>query len=196
MDSLKEKYYKEIVPELKKQFGYKNNLAVPRIRKVTVNTGFGRLIAGKTEQESEKIYKNILDDLMLVCGQGPCLTRAKKSIAGFKLRQGFPVGAKITLRGQKMYDFLEKLIYIALPRTRDFEGLSPDAVDKTGNLTVGIKEQIVFPEVSAEKSSGLFGLEIAISTTAKHREQGLELFKLLGFPLKGVLNESKSENKA
>jgi len=181
---LKEKYTKEAIPQMRERFGYKNTLAVPRIEKVVINTSFGRLVTGKSKQETEKEYKGILDALALIAGQKPVLTKAKKSISGFKLRQGMPVGAKVTLRGQKMYDLLDRLIHIVLPRTRDFAGLEPSSVDKEGNLTIGIKEHIVFPEISAEHIKRIFGLELTVATNAKTRKEGLELFKSLGFPLK------------
>jgi len=166
------------------KFGYKNPLAVPYIEKVVVNTSFGRLVSGKSRQEAEKASKGILEDLSLMTGQRPILTEAKKSISSFKLRKGTPIGAKVTLRKQKMYDFLERLIHIVLPRVRDFAGLEPGSVDKEGNLTIGIKEHIVFPEVSAEKMKTIFGLEITVVTNAKNKSEGLELFRLLGFPIK------------
>jgi large subunit ribosomal protein L5 len=181
---LKEKYKKKAVPAMMEKFGYKNTLAVPQIEKVVINTSFGRLVAGKSKQETEKEYKGILDTLALIAGQKPILTKAKKSISGFKLRKGMPVGANVTLRRQKMYDLLDRLIHIVLPRTRDFSGLEPSSVDKEGNLTIGIKEHIVFPEVSAEDAKRIFGLELTIVTDAKTREEGLELFKSLGFPIK------------
>jgi len=181
---LKEKYEKKAVPAMMAKFSYKNALAVPQIKKVIVNTGFGRLVAGKSKQETEKEYKGILDALILIVGQKPVLTKAKKSISGFKLRQGMPVGAKVTLRKQKMYDMLDRVIHIILPRTRDFAGLEPSSVDKEGNLTIGIKEHIVFLEVGAEDAKRIFGMEITVVTNAKTREEGLELFKSLGFPIK------------
>jgi large subunit ribosomal protein L5 len=184
MIGLKEKYNKEVVLGMQEKFGYKNNMAVPKIEKVIVNTGFGRLISGKSSKDSEKIYKEILDALVLIVGQKPVLTKSKKSISGFKLREGTPIGAKITLRGQKMYDLLERLVFIVLPRTRDFAGLEPSSVDKEGNLTIGIKEHIIFPEISPEKVRKIFGLEITVVNSAKTKEQGLELFRLLGFPIK------------
>ncbi len=196
MLKLKEKYYTEVIPKMKEKFGYKSNLAVPAIQKVTVNTGFGRLVAGKTKQEIEKACAEIVNDLATITGQKSVLTNAKHSIASFKLRKGMPVGAKATLRGEKMYGLLERLICIALPRTRDFSGISPDAVDKAGNLTIGIREHISFPEVSAEKASKIFGLEIVISTSAKSKEEGLELFRLLGFPLRQSLSESEPKGGA
>jgi large subunit ribosomal protein L5 len=196
MLKLKEKYYTEAIPKMKERFGYKSNLAVPVIQKVTANTGFGRLVAGKTKQEIEKACAEIINDLAMITGQKPVLTNAKNSIANFKLRKGMPVGAKVTLRGEKMYALLERLIYIVLPRTRDFSGISTDSIDKVGNLTIGIREHISFPEVSAEKASKIFGLEIVISTSAKSKEEGLELFSLLGFPLKQSLSESEPKGEA
>jgi len=181
---LPEKYKKEVIPEMMKKFDYKNSMAVPQILKVTVNTGFGKLISEKTSEEQKKILNSILDDLALIGAQHPILTKAKKSISGFKIRKGLPIGAKVTLRKKKMYDFLERLIRIALPRSRDFRGIEPSAFDKKGNLTIGIREQIVFPEVSPERAKNIFGLEITIVTNAKKREEGIELFKLLGFPIK------------
>ena len=181
---LKDKYIKEVIPAMKKEFGYKNAMAVPRIEKVIVNTGFGRLIAGKTNEEQKKIYEDILNDLSLITGQCPILTKAKKSIAGFKIREGSPVGAMVTLRGKRMYDFLERLIHIVLPRSRDFRGIESRSVDKEGNLTVAIKEHITFPEIFSEKIRNIFGLEITIVNTAESKEEGRELLKLLGFPIK------------
>ena len=184
MIRLQEKYKKEVIPEMMKKFGYKNSMAVPKLLKVTVNTGFGKLISGKTSEEQKKILNSILDDLALISAQHPILTKAKKSISGFKIRKGLPIGAKVTLRKKKMYDFLERLIRIALPRSRDFRGIEISAFDKKGNLTIGIREQIVFPEVSPERAKNIFGFEITIVTNAKKREEGIELFKLLGFPIK------------
>ena len=181
---LKEKYEKKAVPMMIEKFGYKNDLAVTKFKKVVINTGFGRLVASKSKQEAEKEQKAILDALALVTGQKPVLTKAKKSISGFKLREGMNVGAKVTLRKQKMYDFLDRLVHIVFPRTRDFAGLEPSSVDKEGNLTIGIKEHVVFPEVSAEDAKRIFGLELTILTNSKTREEGLELFKSLEFPIK------------
>ena len=185
MAYLKEKYQKEVAPEMMKKFGYKSIMAVPRMRKAVLNTGFGRLIVNsKTSDEQKKIYTSIMDDLSAICGQRPVLTLAKKSISTFKTRQGMPLGAKVTLRGKKMYDFLEKLINIALPRSRDFRGLEISSVDNNGNLSVGIKEHIIFSEVSPEKTRAIFGFEVCVATDAKSKERGLELFRLLGFPIK------------
>ncbi|MBZ9578421.1 50S ribosomal protein L5 [Patescibacteria group bacterium] len=181
---LPEKYKKEVIPAMQKKFGYPNIMAVPKIEKVMVNTGFGRLITGKTSDEQKKIYEAILNDLVLITGQKPVLTRAKKSISGFKIRQGMPVGAQGTLRGKRMFDFLERLIHIALPRSRDFRGIDPKSFDREGNLTIAIKEHIAFPEISPEKVKNIFGFEITVVTTAKNKEEGIELLRLLGFPIK------------
>lgn len=181
---LQEKYKKEIAPALKEKFAYKNVMAVPKIKKVVINTGFGRKVATATSDERKKTEKAVSEEMTLIAGQASVLTKAKKSIAGFKLRQGIPIGAMVTLRGKKMYDFLDKLINIVLPRTRDFRGLSPDSIDGQGNLSIAMKEHIVFPEISPEKTKFIFGLEITVVTTAKNKEHGLELLKLLGFPMK------------
>jgi len=181
---LPEKYKKEAVPAMIEKFGYRNEMAIPKIEKVVINTGFGRISAVKTNEEQKKIADSILNDLSLICGQKPVLTRAKKSISSFKIRKDLPIGAKVTLRRKKMYDFLERLIHITLPRSRDFRGISPSSFDRKGNLTIGIREHIAFPEISPEKTKLNFGFEIIIATTAKTREEGIELLKLLGFPIK------------
>jgi len=182
--SLKEKYEKEVVPKMMKKFGYKNKMAVPKIGKVLINVGFGKLISEKTGDEQKKIQQAVLEDLAQITGQRPVFTTAKKSISGFKIRKGMPIGAKATLRRGKMYDFLERLINIALPRSRDFWGIPADSVDKNGNLTIGIREHIAFPEISPEKVKFIFGFEVSVVTTAKNKEEGLELFRLMGFPIK------------
>lgn len=174
---LKEKYEKIAVPEMKKKFGYKNYLAVPKIIKVVVNTGVGRI---KDEKQLETIERH----LSLITGQKPAKRLAKKSIASFKIREGALVGYSVTLRGQKMHDFLDRMINVAIPRIGDFRGLGPRAVDGAGNLSIGIKEHTIFPEISEEEIKMIFGLEATIVTTAKTREEALELFKLLGFPFK------------
>ena len=166
------------------KFDYKSKMAVPRIEKVVVNTGFGKLISGKTSQEQKKIFDNILNDLSLIVGQKVVLTKARKSISAFKLRRGMPVGAKVTLRKKRMNDFLERLIHIALPRSRDFRGIDKNSFDKKGNLTLAIKEHIAFPEVSPEKTKSIFGLEITVATNAKSQKEGKELLRLIGFPIK------------
>jgi large subunit ribosomal protein L5 len=177
MSILNDKYKKIAIPEMKKKFGYKNDLAVPKIIKVAVNIGVGRI---KDEKQLETIEKH----LALITGQKPRRSGAKKSIASFKIRKGALAGYNVTLRGKRMEDFLEKMLSVALPRVSDFRGLNPKSVDQAGNLTIGFREQIVFPEISAEEIKMLFGLETTIVTTAKTREEALELFRLLGFPFK------------
>ncbi len=176
--SLKEFYKKEVLPQLKEKFGYSNDLAVPGPEKVVVNVGFGR-------RSKEKEYvDNLEESLKLITGQKPVFTKAKKSISSFKVREGMVIGAKVTLRGKRMYDFLEKLVNISFPRTRDFRGISPKVVDNSGNLTVGFKDNLAFPEIEAQDIEKAHGLEICIHTTAPDKEQGLELFKLLKFPFR------------
>ena len=178
MEKMREKYIKKVIPALKEKFGYKNDLAVPKLIKVVVNTGFNPAV------KDEKTQKDIANDLAAITGQKTVNCRSKISEAGFKIRKGMIIGLKTTLRGQKMYDFLDKIVNIALPRCRDFRGLPKKSIDNKGNLNIGIKEHIVFPEISAEKSANIFGFEIAIASTAKTKKEGLELFKLLGFPIK------------
>ena len=184
MMRLKEKYIKEVIPALQKKFGYKTVMAVPRIEKVVVNTGFGRLAGTRAGDELRKTLEAIRSDLSILAGQRAILTKAKHSIAGFKLRQGSPVGAKVTLRGVRMYDFLDRLIHVMFPRSRDFRGLESSVCDGAGNLGIGIKEHIFFPEISPEKVKDIFGLQVTVTTTAKSNKEGLELFSLLGFPFK------------
>jgi len=189
---LKEKYSKEVVPVMQKKFGYSNVMAVPKIEKVVLNTGFGKLISGKTSNEQKKIPEAIANDLTMIAGQKTVLTKAKKSIAGFKIREGMVIGTAVTLRKKKMFDFLDRLIHIVLPRTRDFQGIDSKVVDKSGNMTIAIKEHIVFPEILPEKVKSIFGLEITVVTTAKNKEEGLELLRLLGFPIKKIkINKKK-----
>jgi len=181
---LKEKYEKEIVPKMMEIFGFKNKMEVPKVEKVVINCGFGRLVAGKTEKEKEEIIKNIVHDLSMITGQKPVLTRAKESISAFKIKKGEEIGAKVTLRRKRMYDFLERLINIGLPRSRDFKGIKMSWFDQSGNLNLGIKEQIAFPEVSPEETKFIFGFQVTIVTNAKKKEHSIELIKLLGFPIK------------
>lgn len=180
--NLRERYTTSVIPELKKQFGYKNTMAVPRIEKVVLNAGFGRLIANKTGDEARKILESISRDLGIIAGQRPVFAKARKSIAAFKLREGSSIGAKVTLRGKKMEDFLERLIHVMLPRSRDFRGISLNSVDGSGNLTIGIKEHISFPEIAPEQSYASFGVEITIVTTATTKEEGTELLRKMGVP--------------
>jgi len=175
---LKEKYQKEIAPKLKEEFNHSNSLSVPRLDKVTLNVGVGRFSKDKAHLEM------VVQTLRNITGQNPIQTKARKSIASFKVREGSIVGVTVTLRGQKMYDFIEKLVNISLPRVRDFRGLSPKIIDKQGNGTIGIKESIAFPEIKADELEKIHGLEICISTTASNKEEGLALLKLLGFPFK------------
>ncbi len=184
MSKLQEKYKKEAVPALMQKFGYKSPMAAPKIEKVVVNTGYGRQAASKTNDEQKKLADFILEELGAICGQKAVKTYAKKAISSFKLRQGMPIGAKVTLRGRKMADFLERFVNLALPRTRDFKGISPESIDRQGNLTIAVKEHITFPEILPEKARNIFGLEITVVTTAKNKEEAIELFKLLGFPIK------------
>jgi len=175
---LKEKFEKEIVPQMVSQFGLKNKLAAPRIKQVVLNVGLGRFLG-----EKETVEK-VIQEMAVISGQKPILTQAKRAISSFKIRQGQKIGLKVTLRGLRMWDFIERLVFVVLPRVRDFRGLNLSAIDAGGNLTIGIKEHIVFPEVSSDNIKQIFGLQVCLATTAKNREQGLLLFKMLGFPIK------------
>ncbi len=168
---------------MKEKFGFKNSMEVPGVEKVVLNIGFGKLIGGKTGDEEKKIQEEVVQDLSLITGQKPTFTKAKKSIAGFKLRQGVPIGAKVTLRGPRMYDFLERLIHVILPRSRDFRGIDQKMFDSRGNLTLGVKELIFFPEILPEKVRVPLSLEITISNKANSKTEGVELLRLLGFPI-------------
>jgi len=176
--NLKEKYQKEVVKEMKSKFGYTNALAVPKIVKVTLNVGIGK---GK---DDPKVAETAENTLKRISGQSPVYTVSKKSISAFKVREGMKVGLKVTLRGKKMWDFLEKLIGVALPRVRDFRGLNPQIIDRTGNLNIGFKEHIVFPEIKSDEVEKLHGLEVAITTTSHKPEESLVLLKHLGFPFR------------
>jgi len=181
---VKAKYRKEAVPQMMQIFGYKNTMAVPRILKVVLNSGFGKLIAEKGGDEQKKIIEEATQALTLISGQKAALTIAKKSISGFKVREGSPQGVKVTLRGSRMYDFLERLLCVVLPRTRDFRGLSSSLVDEKGSFTIGMKEHTFFPEVPVEKVRTSLGLQVSVVTSAKTKKEGLELLKLVGFPFK------------
>lgn len=184
MAYLYEKYKNEVVPKMMKQFGYRNRMQVPRIEKVVINCGFGRMVSGKTKDEQRKIQEAISRDLEQLCGQKAVVTKARHSISSFKIREGQDIGSKVTLRRRRMYDFLEKTINVALPRSRDFLGISGRGFDKFGSLTFGVKEHIAFPEISPEKINFIFGFEVTVVTDAKGKEEGLALLKLLGFPMK------------
>jgi len=175
---LLEKYNKEIAPLMKEKFGFKNIMAVPMIEKVVLNVGMSRAI------KDENLKERIENDITKIAGQKPKNTKAKKSISGFKVREGMDVGLTVTLRKKRMYDFVDRLVSVALPRTRDFKGIELKNFDSRGNLNIGIKEQNIFPEIEFESSKDLFSLQITITTTAKNKEQGVELLKLFGFPLK------------
>jgi len=178
MARLKEKYRKEIAPALAKEFGIKNAMAIPKIDKVVLNMGVGESIG------NSKVMDAAVEELGNITGQKPVITKAKKSIAAFKLRQGMNIGAMVTLRGERMYEFLDRLISVALPRVRDFRGISAKAFDGRGNYTLGIREQLIFPEIDFNKIDKTRGMNISIVTTAKNDEEGRALLRLLGFPFK------------
>ncbi len=173
---LKERYANEVVPALREEFGYKNVMQVPKIEKIVVNIGLGEAVA------NAKAIDAAVGDLQQITGQKPVVTRAKKSIAAFKLRAGMPIGAMVTLRGPRMYEFLDRLVGITLPRIRDFRGVSPNAFDGRGNYTLGLREQIAFPEIDYDKIDKTRGLEMSIVTTAKTDAEGRRLLALLGMP--------------
>ncbi len=176
MPRLKEFYRKEVIPALMKEFGYRNVMEVPRLKKVVVNVGVGEAL------QDAKALDHAVQDIATITGQRPIVTRAKKSIAGFKLRAGMPIGVKVTLRGDRMYDFLDRLFNVALPRRRDFRGVSPDSFDGRGNYTLGLREQLVWPEIDYDSIDKVRGMEITIVTTAKTDEEGRRLLELLGMP--------------
>lgn len=176
MNHLKEKFKKEIISQIKEQLGCQNNLAVPRLEKVVINIGTGRAV------REPHFLDLATNTLMRITGQKPVFTKAKKSISNFKIRKRMTVGMMVTLRGERMYDFIEKLIKVSLPRVRDFRGLSPKAVTEQGNLSIGFKEHTVFPEIKSDEVEALHGLEVNLVTTAKTKKEGMLLFKLLGLP--------------
>ncbi len=178
MANLKEKYRNEIAPRLKDELGLENVMEVPRITKITLNMGVGEAIGDK------KILENALSDMELIAGQKPVVTKARKSIAGFKVRDGWPIGCKVTLRSERMYEFLERLISIAIPRIRDFRGISPRSFDGRGNFAMGVSEQIIFPEIDYDKVDALRGLDITITTSARTDDEGRALLRAFNFPLK------------
>ncbi len=175
---LKEKYEKEVVPALMQEFGYTNPMQVPRIEKVVLNIGVGEA------KENAKVLEHAQRDLATISGQKPIITRARKSIAGFRLRAGMPIGVKVTLRKDRMWAFLDRLMNVALPRVRDFRGVSPNAFDGRGNYTLGLREQLIFPEIDYDKIDKIRGLEVTIVTTAKTDEPARRLLALLGMPFK------------
>lgn len=183
MTRLLEKYQQQVVPQLVEKFVYKNKLAVPKIQKIVVNMGVGRAI------DNKKLIEEATKHLSIITGQKPLITKAKKAISGFKLRQGQAIGCKVTLRGKRMFEFLDRLISVVLPRIRDFRGLSPRSFDGRGNYTLGLTEQIVFPEISVDTVEFVQGMDITLAISGKSDEQSCELLKLLGMPFgleKGV----------
>ena len=178
MANFKTKYREEILPKLKEELGVKNVHEVPRITKITLNMGVGEAIGDK------KVIEHAMADLEKIAGQKAVVTKARRSVAGFKVREGWPIGVKVTLRRERMYEFLERLVDIALPRVRDFRGLSPKSFDGRGNYSMGVKEQIIFPEVDYDKIDTLRGLDITLTTTAKNDDEGRALLKAFNFPFR------------
>lgn len=175
---LKAKYQQDVVPALQKEFSYKNPMQVPAVKKVVVNIGMGEAI------QNAKAMDAAVGDLATITGQRPVITRAKRSVATFKLREGMQIGCMVTLRGERMFQFLDKLMNVALPRLRDFQGVSPEAFDGHGNYTLGLREQLVFPEIDYDKVDKVRGMEVSIVTTAHTDEEGRQLLKLMGMPFK------------
>ena len=174
--NLKAKYNAEIAPALMQQFGYKSTMEIPRIHKIVVNVGCGEA------RDNAKVLESVVNDLATITGQKPVITRAKKSVANFKLREGMPIGAKVTLRQDKMWEFMDRLFNVALPRVRDFRGINPNAFDGRGNYALGLKEQLIFPEIEYDKIDKIRGLDVVICTTAKTDEEAKELLTLIGAP--------------
>lgn len=178
MGALKDFYNNDCVPALKEEFGYTNLMQVPKLEKIVLNMGLGEAV------QNPKIIEGAAQELTLIAGQKAVVTNAKKSIATFKLREGMPIGCRVTLRGEKMYDFFSKLVNIALPRVRDFRGMSPKGFDGRGNYSLGVKEQIIFPEIDYDKMDKIKGLNISIVTSATSNNEGLSLLRLMGMPFK------------
>lgn len=178
MSRLKERYDNEVVPSLLERFEFKNVHEVPRLEKIIINMGVGDAVADR------KALDAAVEDLAIISGQRPAITRARKSVANFKIREGMPIGCKVTLRGQRMYHFLDKLISVVLPRIRDFRGTSPRSFDGRGNYSLGLREQIIFPEINYDDVSQVRGMDVSIVTTATNDEEGYELLKALGMPFR------------
>ena len=176
MARLKSKYQNEVVPAMMKEFGYKNSMQVPRLEKITLNVGVGEAT------QNAKAIDSAVADIAAITGQKPVVTRAKKAIANFKLREGVPIGCMVTMRQERMYEFLDRLIHVALPRVRDFKGVSNRAFDGRGNYSLGLREQIIFPEIHADRVEKTRGMTITITTTAKTDQEGLALLRLMGMP--------------
>lgn len=179
MATLKDRYEKEIAPKLREELGLANVMEVPRITKITLNMGVGEAVGDK------KVMESAVADMTKIAGQKPVVTVARKSIAGFKIRDGWPIGCKVTLRRERMYEFLERLISIAIPRVRDFRGVSPKSFDGRGNFAMGVSEQIIFPEINYDEVDTLRGMDITITTTARSDDEGRALLRAFNFPLKG-----------
>lgn len=178
MAKLQDHYKDTVVSALTEKFGYKSVMQVPKITKITLNMGLGEAVGDK------KVLENACNDLTAISGQKPVVTKARKSIAGFKIRDDYPIGAKVTLRGERMWEFMERLVAIAIPRIRDFRGLNPKSFDGRGNYSMGVKEQIIFPEIDYDKVDKIRGMDITITTTATTDEEGRELLNAFNFPLK------------
>jgi large subunit ribosomal protein L5 len=178
VNRLQEKYQNSARAELQQKFGYKSSMQIPKIEKIVINMGCGDAVA------NSKVLDDAVEDLTIIAGQKPVVTKAKKSIANFKLREGMPIGCKVTLRGERMYEFLDKLVSVALPRVRDFHGVNPNAFDGRGNYTLGVKEQLIFPEINFDKVKKVRGIDIVIVTTAQTDEEGRTLLTLMGMPFK------------
>lgn len=178
MPKMKEVYQKEVVAALLKEFGYKSVMEVPKIEKITLNMGVGEALADKKQLE------NAVADLEQLAGQKPVITKARKSVAGFKVREGYPIGCKVTLRGDRMWEFFERLVDIAIPRIRDFRGLNPKSFDGRGNYSMGVREQIIFPEIDYDKVDKIRGMDITITTSAKSDDEGRALLRAFNFPFK------------
>lgn len=178
MSSMKDVYKESVVPALNERFSYSNVMQVPKIQKITLNMGVGEAVGDKKQLD------NALADLEKLSGQKPVITKARKSVAGFKIREGFPIGCKVTLRGERMWDFFDRLVQIAIPRVRDFRGLSPKSFDGRGNYSMGVREQIIFPEIDYDKVDKIRGLDITISTSAETDDEGRALLSEFGFPFK------------
>mgnify|MGYP003024042352 CR=1 FL=1 len=176
MPNLKKKYQDEVAPALMQKFGYKSPMQIPRLDKIVVNCGCGEA------RDNSKVLEAVVSDLTTITGQKAVITKAKKSVANFKLREGMPIGAKVTLRGNKMWEFLDRLFNVALPRVRDFRGISADAFDGRGNYALGVKEQLIFPEIEYDKIDKIRGMDIVITTTARTDEEAKELLTLVGAP--------------
>ncbi len=178
MARLKQHYTETVVPELQKKFGYRNPMEIPRITKITLNMGVGEAVADR------KVMEHAVEDMTKIAGQKPIVVKARKSVAGFKVREGWPVGCKVTLRRERMYEFLDRLINIAIPRIRDFRGMNPKSFDGRGNYNMGVREQIIFPEIDYDKIDALRGMDITFTTTARTDEEGRALLAAFNFPFR------------